>query len=183
MFATPCVFTGSPPTLQERAWAVDLLATLAEAADAHEITLAIESLNHFEHHLVNTASETAALCREVGHPRCRMLYDTFHAHVEEKDVSAAIAQCADMLAYVHISENDRATPGQGQVAWEATFDALRAIGYDGWLTLEAFGRNDPQLAAELKTWRSRVESEAQLARDGALFVREHWSRVSAPSTY
>jgi D-psicose/D-tagatose/L-ribulose 3-epimerase len=172
---TPCAFTGKPPTERERQWAVELLRAMADAADRHGITLAIEALNHFEHHLVNTAAETAELCREVDRPRCRMIYDTFHAHIEERDVAAAITGCADMIAYVHVSENDRAELGRGQVQWDATLRALRATGYDGWLTIEAFARNDPVMASELKTWRVRLDSsELELARHGLAFVRERW---------
>ena len=42
-----------------------------------------------------------------------MMYDTFHAHIEEKDPAAALRDCADVLVHVHVSENDRGTPGDG----------------------------------------------------------------------
>jgi D-psicose/D-tagatose/L-ribulose 3-epimerase len=177
--ATPCVFTGAAPTDEERGWAVELLHGLAGAAQQAGITLAVESLNHFEHYLANTAAQTAELCRQVDQPACRMMYDTFHAHLEEKDAATAIADCADMLAYVHVSENDRSTPGQGQVVWDATFRALQDIGYDGWLTVEALGDGDPQLAAEMKIWRRAFESEQQVARDGLRFVQGRWSQYLA----
>ena len=118
--ATPTVFSGEAPTETERRWAVEGLRTLAVAAEPLGVTLALESLNHFEHYLTTTASETAAMCRRVAHPRCRMLYDTFHAHMEEKDIRVAIEDCADVLAYVHLSESDRSTPGCAQVDWATT---------------------------------------------------------------
>ena len=76
-----------------------------------------------------------------------------------------------MLEHVHVSENDRSTPGAGQVDWDTTFAALREIGYDGWYTVEAFGDRLPALAAATKIWRRMYESEEQLARDAAAFVR------------
>jgi D-psicose/D-tagatose/L-ribulose 3-epimerase len=169
------VFTGTGPSEQEWAWAVEALGTVAEAADTRGITLGIEPLNRFEQYLVNSAADAARLCRDVGHARCRMMYDSFHAHIEEKDIRAALEACRDLLEYVHISENDRSTPGAGQVDWDATFGALRAIGYDGWLTIEAFGDALPALAAATKIWRRMFESEEQLARDGARFVRDRWA--------
>jgi D-psicose/D-tagatose/L-ribulose 3-epimerase len=176
--AAPQVLSGAPPTNAERAWAVEHLQALAEAAERHGIVLTIESLNHFEHHLANTTEQTASLVRQAGRTPCRMMYDTFHAHMEEKDVEVAIRACADVLAYVHVSENDRSTPGSGQVAWEATFAALHAVGYDGWLTVEALGNGDPQLAAEMKIWRRAYDSEEQVARDAIAFVREIWARTA-----
>jgi D-psicose/D-tagatose/L-ribulose 3-epimerase len=173
--AAPTVFSGVAPTAAERGWAIDGLRALAEAAAPLGVTLAMESLNHFEHYLTTTAHETAELCREVGHPRCRMLYDTFHAHVEEKDLREAIVGCADVLAYVHLSESDRSTPGSAQVDWRTTFAALHEIGYDDWFTIEAFGTSHPELARQMRMWRERFESEAQLVNDGAQFVRASWA--------
>jgi D-psicose/D-tagatose/L-ribulose 3-epimerase len=165
------VFTGAGPTSEEWAWAVDQLQALSSAADERGITLAIEPLNRFEQYLTNTAADGARLCRDVGHPRCRLMYDTFHAHIEEKDPRAALQECEDVLEYVHISENDRSTPGVGQVDWDTTFAALREIGYDGWYTIEAFGDQLPALAAATKIWRRMYDTEEQLARDAATFVR------------
>jgi D-psicose/D-tagatose/L-ribulose 3-epimerase len=57
------------------------------------------------------------------------------------------------------------------VDWDTTFAALREIGYDGWCTVEAFGNRLPALAAASKIWRRMFESEEQLARDAAGFLR------------
>ena len=77
--------------------------------------------------------------RAVNHPSCKMMYDSFHAHIEEKDQAKAIASCAAETIHVHVSENDRGTPGTGQVDWDSFFDGLKQSGYDGYLTIEAFG--------------------------------------------
>ena len=111
------------------------------------------------------------LVDEVGHPNCRLHLDTFHAHIEEKDPAAAIRRAGDRIAHVHISENDRGTPGTGSVRWDETFDSLGDIGYDGWLTVEAFGNFLPNLAAATKIWRPLFESEEQLARDALAFLK------------
>jgi D-psicose/D-tagatose/L-ribulose 3-epimerase len=180
--ASPSVFTGAAPTDAERERAVAALRAMAEAADHEGVTLAVESLNHFEHHLANTAEQTAALVRAAGHPRARMMYDTFHAHMEEKDVRAAIRGCADVLAYVHLSENDRSTPGSGQVDWDATFATLHEVGYDGWLTIEALGDVHPQLAADMKIWRHAYDTEERLAEDGLAFARAGWATAAKASS-
>jgi D-psicose/D-tagatose/L-ribulose 3-epimerase len=158
------VFSGMRPTADERAWAVEGLRPAAEHAESRGVTLALEYLTRTETYLVTDAAQMSALVREVGHPSCRMMYDTFHANIEEKDVRAALRACSDVLVHVHISENDRSTPGSGQVHWDETFAALAEIGYDGWLSIEAFGE-----PAE-RVWRPTFESRDQLARDGAAFV-------------
>ncbi len=143
------------------------------------MTIVVEYLNRFEMYLINCAADAAALVREVDHPNCRLMYDTFHAHIEEKDPRAALQECRDVLVHFHASENDRGTPGTGQVAWDDTFSALHEIGYDGWIVIEAFGDALPDLAAATRIWRRMFESEEQLARDGAAFIRDRWSRVAA----
>jgi D-psicose/D-tagatose/L-ribulose 3-epimerase len=173
------VFSGTGPTDEERARSVEYLRAAAEYAAGRDVTLVVEYLNRFEMYLVNCAADAAALVRAVNHPNCRLMYDTFHAHIEEKDPRAALHECADVLVHFHASENDRGTPGAGQVAWDATFDALHEIGYDGWVVIEAFGDALPDLAAATKIWRRMFSSEEQLARDGAAFVRERWAATAA----
>lgn len=165
------VFSGAAPTAEEKARSVEYLREVAEHADELGVTIALEYLNRFEMYLTNSAADLAALVREVDHPRVRMMYDTFHAHIEEKDPREALRACSDVMVHVHASENDRSTPGTGQVDWDATFDGLREIGYDGWIVVEAFGDALPELAAATKIWRRLFESEEQLARDGHAFVR------------
>ena len=165
------VFSGSAPTEDERGRAVESLRAAAAYAASRDVTLVVEYLNRFEMYLVNTAADLAELVREVDHPRCRAMYDTFHAHIEEKDLRAALRACKDVLAHVHASENDRSTPGRGQVDWDTTFAGLEEIGYDGWVFVEAFGDSLPELAGATKIWRRMFESEEQLAREGAAFVR------------
>ena len=75
--------------------------------------------------------------------------------------------------HVHASENDRSTPGRGQVDWDTTFAGLDEIGYDGWVFVEAFGDALPELAGATKIWRKMFHSEEQLARDGAKFLRRY----------
>jgi D-psicose/D-tagatose/L-ribulose 3-epimerase len=165
------VLSGAPPTAEEKARSVAYLREVAPHAELRGVTIALEYLNRFEMYLTNTAADLAALVREVDHPRIRMMYDTYHAHIEEKDPRAALRDCADVLVHVHASENDRSTPGAGQVAWEATFAGLDEIGYDGWVVIEAFGDAMPELASLTKVWRRTFESEEQVARDGAAFLR------------
>lgn len=173
-------FTGQPPTDDEWRWSLESTREIAQHAETCGVTLALEPLNRFECHLINGATDMVRFVGAVDHPRCRMMHDTFHAHIEEKDVTAAIVAAAPVLAYVHVSESDRSTPGTGQVRWGETFGALHRIGYDGWLTIEAFGQALPDLIAATKIWRRLYRDEETLAREGAAFVRRTW-RENAPN--
>jgi D-psicose/D-tagatose/L-ribulose 3-epimerase len=165
------VFSGAAPTAAERARAVEGLRAAAEHSAAAGVTLAVEYLNRFEVHLLNCAADAAAFVREIGHPRVGLTWDTFHAHIEEKDAPAALRSCADVLVHVQASENDRSTPGRGQVDWAGTAAALRAADYRGRVAIEAFGQKLPALAAATRIWRRTFESEEKLAADGLAFLR------------
>jgi D-psicose/D-tagatose/L-ribulose 3-epimerase len=164
-------FTGQGRTADEWKHGQDTLGQAADHAQANGVTLVCEYLNRFECYFLNCAEDTAQFCREVNHPNLKMMYDTFHANIEEKSPQAALKACADQLVHVHISENDRSTPGHGGVNWDASFAGLREVNYDGWLMIEAFGLALPALAAATKIWRRMFESEEQLARDGLAFMK------------
>ena len=166
------VFSGQGPTEDEWKWGVDSMRQVAEHAETVGITLGVEALNRFETYLLNTHADSARFIREVDHPNARMMYDTFHANIEEKDIAQAIRDCHDVCALVHISENDRSTPGSGNVDWDTNFNTLKEVGYDGWMVVEAFGLALPELVAATKIWRRMYESEEQLASDALEFMKE-----------
>ncbi len=165
------LFTGQGPTADEWQWGVESMQRVAEHAEKCGVMLGVEALNRFECYFLNAHADAARFVKQVDHPYCRMMYDTFHANIEEKSVSDAIASCADVLCHVHISENDRSTPGAGGIHWNETFDALKEVGYDGWLVVEAFGLALPELAAATKIWRRMFASEEQLSRDALAFMK------------
>ena len=168
-------FTGAGPTADEWKWGVESMRAVAEHAGAKDVMLAFECLNRFEIYLLNTHADAAKFAKEVDHPNCRIMYDTFHSNIEEKSVTKAIAEAGDMIAHVHISENDRSTPGTGNVRWVENFKALRKIDYDGWMVVEAFGLALPELAAATKIWRRMYDTEEQLTRDALAFMKKHAS--------
>jgi D-psicose/D-tagatose/L-ribulose 3-epimerase len=129
------------------------------------------------------------LVNQVGHPQVKAMYDTHHANIEEKKIPDSIHTVAPVLAHVHISENDRGTPGDGHVQWDDTFATLASINYEGWLTIEAFSRNDPDFANAIGVWRE-FSKPWDIATNGYQFIRQMCSRhglgasleVAAPDT-
>ena len=167
-------FTGSGPTADEWNWGKETLAKAADYAQQAGVMLVLEYLNRFECYFLNCAADCARFAREVNHPHLKMMYDTFHANIEEKCMATAIKECADQTVHVHISENDRSTPGEGSIDWDTTFSALKEVGYDGWLMVEAFGLALPDLAAATKIWRRMFPSEEHLAKNALAFMKSRW---------
>lgn len=164
-------FTGAGPTDDEWKWGVESMRQVAEHAGKVDVMLGVEALNRFECYLLNAHADSARFAREVDHPNCRIMYDTFHSNIEEKDIPATLKEIQDVLCHVHISENDRSTPGVGNIQWERNFKGLADIKYDGWMVIEAFGLALPELAAATRIWRRMYDDELQLAEQGLQFMK------------
>ncbi len=147
------LFSRQPPQEQEYGWCAEVLHTAGDYAAQANITLALEALNRFECYLCNTMEQLKHLIAKADHPNVKAMYDTHHSNVEEKKISSAIGTIAPVLHHVHISENDRGTPGDGHVLWDETYSSLAQVKYKGWLTIEAFSRNDPDFANAINVWR------------------------------
>lgn len=165
---------GRGPTADERKRAAEGFRVVGEYAHEAGIQLSIEPLNRFETYFLNSCADSAALVEDIGLGNVGFLFDTFHSNIEEKKVGEAIKAAGKAINHVHISANDRATPGEDHVHWAEVFAALKAIGYDGWLTIEAFGGWLPELAGATCIWRDMAPSEEHVARNGLAFIKKSW---------
>ncbi len=147
------------------------MRAVAEHAGKVKVKLGVEALNRFECYFLNAHADAAKFAREVNHPACGIMYDTFHSNIEEKSIPKAFKEIKDVLCHIHISENDRSTPGKGNVRWRKNFDSIVEIGYDGWLVIEAFGLALPELAAATRIWRRMFDDELTLAKEGLEFMK------------
>ncbi|MDH3651238.1 MAG: sugar phosphate isomerase/epimerase [Saprospiraceae bacterium] len=174
-------FSGEPPTPDERKRSTEVLRQAAEHAEGSGIILTPEALNRFECYLYNTLDEIAEMIHAVDHPNLKMIFDTHHAHIEEKSMASVIHKHKDVIAHVHISENDRGTPGTGQVAWDEVFSNLYEIGYDRWLTIEAFSRNNPEFASGINVWRNFAPTLNEIYEEGFAFISEMCAKHAGSS--
>jgi D-psicose/D-tagatose/L-ribulose 3-epimerase len=169
------VFTGEGPTEEEKRRAADVHKQVAGEAAAGNVALSVEFLNRFECYFLNTMADAANYVKRVDHPNVGVLYDTFHANIEEQDPVGVITKYSDAINHIHISENDRGTPGKGHIDWSGTFNAIRSSGYDKWLVIEAFGRALPDLAAATRVWRDFFPTRESVYTEGIKFIRDQWA--------
>jgi D-psicose/D-tagatose/L-ribulose 3-epimerase len=163
---------GRRRTVEEWNRAVEAYQALGPVLANHGVTLAIEPLNRFETYFLNTAADAKTLCDEVAHPNVGILFDTFHANIEEKDIAAGYYTVGKHLKHVHTCENDRGIPGSGHIEWKQVFDALQNLKYDGWLTIESFGFVLGDLSAAASIWRDIERTPESIAFEGVKFLRK-----------
>lgn len=167
-------FTGTGPTESELSYGAEAHRALAERAESNDIYLSLEHLNRFETYFLNTTAQCRDYARRVDHPALRIMYDTFHANIEDGDQVKAYETVSPHVGIVHISENDRGIPGRGHIDFPAIIGAVKRSGYHGWVTLEAFGAGLPAIAAATRVWRPLFPDYNTLFSESAAFIRGTW---------
>jgi len=169
------VFSGTGATEEEFKRAADVHRAVADEAQRQGMRLAVEFLNRFECYFLNTTAAAAAYVRRVNHPNFKAMFDTFHANIEEENLTKAFSENAAEIAHIHVSNNDRGVPGRGHIDFLAVFRAIKSSGYDGWLTIEAFGRALPELVEPTRVWRDFFKGPDEVVTEGYQFIRDTWN--------
>ena len=171
---------GRPRTPQEWDSCVAGLRAAGERAARHGVTLAVELLNRFETHFLNTTADGLALIAAVGHPNVTLHLDTFHLNIEEQSVPGAITRAGGALTHLHAAENDRGIVGSGHIDWPGVAAALQESGYSGWVTAETFTGSIPEIAAATAIWRPIVPDGWTYARESLQTLQRLFRPPSSP---
>jgi D-psicose/D-tagatose/L-ribulose 3-epimerase len=163
--------TGVPPTEAEYDNVARALAAAAKHAKAKGIAFGIEPVNRYENHLINTGWQAKWMVEKVGADNIFIHLDTYHMNIEEKGAANGILDAREHLRYIHLSESDRGTPGEGCCDWDEVFAALAAIGFDGGLAMESFINMPPEVAYGLAIWRPVAPSFEVVMDNGLPFLR------------
>ncbi len=172
LFQAQGVFSGVPPTDREWDWSRRCLQQAGEYAASLGIRLALEFQSRFDAYLVNTATDAARMCADVGLENLGVLYNTFHAHLEEFNPARALPSAGERLMHVHLSESHRGELGRGQVQWNETFATLDFLDYSGWLVVQALGHGTGESPHPENIWRENFDSREQLSSDAMAMVRQ-----------
>jgi D-psicose/D-tagatose/L-ribulose 3-epimerase len=163
-------------TADERARDVDqvarVLRALGEYAADRGVRLGVETLNRFETSFLNTTAQALELIERVDHPAVGLTLDLFHLGIEEKHIGDALRAAGPRLVHVQVAENDRGTPGTGQLPWHGVAEALHDIDYRGRVVIETFSDRVEAIARAAAIWRPLAPDSDTLAREGLAFLRE-----------
>ena len=123
-----------------RASVVDGLKATAELAEKAGVTLLLEPLNTRVDHagyFLSGSDEGAAICRDVGSERLKLLYDCYHMQIMEGDLISHIRANIDTIGHFHSA----GVPGRnevsgGEVDYPNVVRAIEELGYEGVFALE-----------------------------------------------
>ncbi len=128
-------------------WLAEALEQLGPRAHGHGVPFLLEPLNRYESNLLNTLSQTVEFLEPLATRNVRILGDLFHMNIEESSIPDAIAATGDRLGHVHFADSNRRAIGWGHTALEPIVDALKGIGYRGYLSAEIFPQPSSEEAA------------------------------------
>ena len=163
--------TGVPPSEAELDNVARVLEDAAAYAKTLGLALGIEPVNRYENHLINTGWQAVAMIEKIGSDNIFVHLDTYHMNIEEKGAGNGILDAREHLRYIHLSESDRGTPGEGTCDWDEIFATLAAIGFKGGLAMESFINMPPELAYGLSVWRPVAPSFRDVMDKGLPFLR------------
>lgn len=148
-------FTSPRSTADDTEVLVEAFGALAAYAESLGVVIALEPLNRYENHMVNTLAQAAELCEQIGSPHFGIAADTYHMNIEESDPLRAFVAAAPWIQHVQLSDSNRLEPGAGHLDWSATLAAIWAIGYDRELAYECrlSGPVDDVLPVSVKRMR------------------------------
>ena len=112
---------------------------IADYAAPRGVGIAIEPINRFEGYagFLNSVVEAKSIADEVGADNLGVLADFFHVNIEDAALTDTLRLAADRLMCIHLADNNRQAPGTGHIDFLQVIRTLNAIGYTGYLSLDA----------------------------------------------
>ena len=144
---------------------------ISKLARDNGVRIALEPLCRYDTHLVNTVAQGIKLIQMIDEDMVGLLLDTFHMNIEEKSVSRSIRMAGDKLFHLHASENDRGTPGSGQIKWDEVAKSLDQIGYEECIGIESFTPFGDGFSSAMHVWRNFEKNQDDIAVNGLRFLK------------
>jgi sugar phosphate isomerase/epimerase len=141
-----------PNQTPQGAWqqAVKLLSSVTDQAQKQGLTICFEPLSPAETNFINTVAQGMKLVRQIRHPNFKIHLDVKAMSSESKPVPAVIRSVnAVDIGHFHVNDPNLYGPGMGEVDYAPIAEAVRAVGYDKWLSVEVFKYDpDPETIAQ-----------------------------------
>ncbi len=138
------------PVSREQAlgWLAEALDELGEYAKQHHVPFLYEPLNRYETNLFNRQGDAAGFLRSLRTRNVKLLCDLFHMAIEEADLAATLEVCGPLVGHIHFADSNRRAIGLGHTPPVPIVEALRGIGYKGYLSAEILPLPDADTAAK-----------------------------------
>ena len=138
----------APTPEQGRAWFREAVEELVEHAVKLGGRLVLEPQCRVNTDYLSTIEETVQFIESLGAPPQLVFEaDVYHQALEERSIVASWVRGRKYMTYVQLGDSNRLAPGQGYLPWRDMVETLRALDYDGWLSMEHSQLPDSPTAA------------------------------------
>ena len=150
---------------------VDAYRLIAELAEEKNVKIAIEPLNRYETNFLNTAQQVKRLVEEINSSYVGIHLDTYHMNIEEKSFHEALLTAGNKLFHMHVPENDRGTPGTGNIRWDDIAKGLKEINYEYNIDLEIAHPHVENIREPGAIWRVYDYQPDKMAKEGYKYLK------------
>ncbi|NOX55660.1 MAG: sugar phosphate isomerase/epimerase [Planctomycetes bacterium] len=119
-------------------YACDVLRQVIPTLEKLGVILALEPLSPRTTNFLRTAAEAVELIQKVDSPACQLHLDCNAMASESVPIPELIRRNARWLVHFHANDPNGRGPGMGELDFVPIFQALREIGYRGWISVEVF---------------------------------------------
>src|SRR6185503_12992829 len=133
---------------QALAWLAEALEELAPRAAVHGVPLLYEPLNRYETNLLNRVDDSLSFLKQLGAQNVKLLCDLFHMNIEEAGIADSLRLAGLQLGHIHFADSNRHAIGFGHTDIASVVQALRDIGYAGYVSGEVLPLPDGDRAAQ-----------------------------------
>ena len=160
---------------------LDCLREAFAYADEIEMPVNLEVINRYEDYTINTVQEGIEFIRDIDSKMCNLLLDVYHMNIEEDDICKAIMTAKGKIGHFHVSEPNRGIPYHTKrINWPSIGKALKDVGYDKTVTIEAVVSFDGPSTYCMRLWRDLVDDRDKAARieamqNGLNYIKEQFS--------
>jgi sugar phosphate isomerase/epimerase len=135
---------------------------LGECAAKYNVPLIYEPLNRYETNLICTIAEGVKFLKSLKTTNVKLLADLFHMNIEEANIADGIRAGKGYIGHVHFVDSNRRPAGLGHMDYTPIAAALKEIGYEGYVSAEAFAYPDPDAAAKqtIEAYNKYIKAES-----------------------
>lgn len=126
--------------------AIESLEKVGRIGEEYGIIFVIEFACTKDVQLVTTMDEALCMLEDVQSEKILVMADVYHIDAENDSPRDAVLKAGRKLGYVHLSDNNRITPGEGHINFHEFINALRDIGYKGYMVMEFDPKPSPDIA-------------------------------------
>lgn len=127
---------------------IDTVSYLSEYGRKLGVELLIEPVNRYEINFLNSVDEGSKLIKKINDKNVKLMPDIFHMNIEDQSIVGSLIKHIDEIGYIHFADSNRFAPGYGHLHFPEIINALKALDYNNWISVEILPMPDPYTAAK-----------------------------------